>query len=58
LSGELRKDLSVSGTAWSELEVEKPSSIELVQITCEQQFDEVLAQAERLKESVIILWFD
>ncbi|KAJ3689091.1 hypothetical protein LUZ61_018255 [Rhynchospora tenuis] len=53
-TGGLRKVLPISATAWSELE--EPSSIELVQITCEQQFDEVLAEAEKRKESIIILW--
>ncbi|KAF3319900.1 thioredoxin-like 3-2 [Carex littledalei] len=54
VSGGSRKDLSVSAIEQGELE--EPSSIELGQITCEQQFDEVLAEAEKLKESVVILW--
>ncbi|KAJ1694658.1 hypothetical protein LUZ63_011356 [Rhynchospora breviuscula] len=53
-NGGLRKILPICATARSELE--EPSSIELVRITCEQQFDEVLAEAEKRQESIIVLW--
>ncbi|XP_020525556.1 thioredoxin-like 3-1, chloroplastic isoform X2 [Amborella trichopoda] len=37
-------------------DVELPSSIELEPITSEKQFDRVIAEAQDLEESVIILW--
>ncbi|KAH0457171.1 hypothetical protein IEQ34_015078 [Dendrobium chrysotoxum] len=35
---------------------EDPSSIELLPITSEEQFDRILAEAQQLEESLIILW--
>lgn len=35
-----------------------PSSIELVPITTEEQFDRIIAEAQQLEESVVVLWLD
>lgn len=55
-----------SSTAWSGLEKvqlpgnqlddDAPSSIEFLPITSEEQFDRIIADAQQLEESLIILW--